>query len=400
MSEQQFSTSDDLAHLEKIGISTSTTGWQMTFGENHWRYPESVGNDTNVDDVNFNSHQESIYAVKRMSALDPMTSEPFMMFEFMKIDSSAEADAEFYGSATTAIESMASNIEINSLRGQLDDAQDEVNGYFDDDMRRDQVKNIENKISVLESGVDGSADRSKTAGAWFSSVNAGAKKSFRGSVALYMPNDIQINDTMMYNEDSRKFGALIGAGLSNDGAGENVVGLGTIFNSVNIAAAGVALGKAIGGKASDAIGGLVGFGIGDVIGAEVNRRTGKVSNPNEYLQYKNTPLRTFTFSWTFLPDSVFESEQAAGIIKAFRTAAHATRESATLIRVPDTVILSIHGAADIIQIPPCYIESVSVTYNPNNSSFFKRNNAPVEIGLGVTLKEIVPIYADDVEGGY
>ncbi len=54
----------------------------------------------------------------------------------------------------------------------------------------------------------------------------------------------------------------------------------------------------------------------------------------------------------------------------------------------------------MIQLPPCVIESVGVSYNPNNSSFFRRNNAPVEIRLGVTLKEIVPIYAGDVERGY
>ena len=54
----------------------------------------------------------------------------------------------------------------------------------------------------------------------------------------------------------------------------------------------------------------------------------------------------------------------------------------------------------MIQLPPCFIESVNVTYNPNNSSFFKRNNAPVEIGFSLTLKEIVQIYSDDVEGGF
>jgi hypothetical protein len=54
----------------------------------------------------------------------------------------------------------------------------------------------------------------------------------------------------------------------------------------------------------------------------------------------------------------------------------------------------------MIQLPACFIETVNVTYNPNNTSFFKRNNAPVEIGLSVGLKEIVPIYADDVERGY
>ena len=51
----------------------------------------------------------------------------------------------------------------------------------------------------------------------------------------------------------------------------------------------------------------------------------------------------------------------------------------------------------MIQLPPCVIESVNVTYNPNVSSFFKENNAPVEIGLSVYLKEMVPIYADDIE---
>ena len=51
-----MSTADDMAHLERVGISTDTTGWQMRFGQNHWKYPETVGNDTSVDDINFNSH--------------------------------------------------------------------------------------------------------------------------------------------------------------------------------------------------------------------------------------------------------------------------------------------------------------------------------------------------------
>ena len=32
-------------------------------------------------------------------------------------------------------------------------------------------------------------------------------------------------------------------------------------------------------------------------------------------------------------------------------------------------------------------------------SCIKQNNAPVEVGLSITLKEIVPIYKQDVEGG-
>ena len=53
----------------------------------------------------------------------------------------------------------------------------------------------------------------------------------------------------------------------------------------------------------------------------------------------------------------------------------------------------------MIQMPPLVIESVNVSYNPNNSSFFVEGGHPVEVGLSVTLKEIVPLYKQDVEGG-
>ena len=71
-----------------------------------------------------------------------------------------------------------------------------------------------------------------------------------------------------------------------------------------------------------------------------------------------------------------------------------------VVTVPDHVVVSFHGARDMVQLPPCVIESVNVTYNPNVSSFFKQNNSPVEVGLAVTLKEMVPIYVEDVEAGY
>jgi hypothetical protein len=54
----------------------------------------------------------------------------------------------------------------------------------------------------------------------------------------------------------------------------------------------------------------------------------------------------------------------------------------------------------MIQLPPVVVENVGVTYNPNNSSFFRKNNSPVEINLTVTLKELNPLYRDDVKAGY
>ena len=54
----------------------------------------------------------------------------------------------------------------------------------------------------------------------------------------------------------------------------------------------------------------------------------------------------------------------------------------------------------MIQLPSLVIESVNVSYNPNNTSFFKHGNAPVEVGLAITFKEMVPLYRQDVEEGW
>jgi hypothetical protein len=111
-------------------------------------------------------------------------------------------------------------------------------------------------------------------------------------------------------------------------------------------------------------------------------------------------MRSFSFAFNFLPDSVEESGEATNIIKQFRLAAHAEKNDNITVTVPDHCIVSFHGAQDMIQLPACVIESVNVSYNPNNTSFFKHKNAPVEINLSVTLKEIAPIFKGDVERGF
>ena len=148
------------------------------------------------------------------------------------------------------------------------------------------------------------------------------------------------------------------------------------------------------------LGALAGYGIGDIVATEMQRSTGAMLNKNEFAAYGSTPLRNFTFNWTILPDSEKESDQAAGLIKFFRTSMHATKNDQVTLTVPDHCIVSFHGSKDMIQLPPLVVETVTVTYNPNNSSFFRKGNSPVEIGLAVGLKEIYPLYQDDVQKGF
>ena len=361
------------------GVKASMTG-------QHYKYPQTVGQDTIADNVNFNSHDSSEYAIKRSNLISEATSEPFMLFEFMTIDQDILNARN--SAASTAISKL---LKINSAEESRAQTRAE-------EQRRQQAQT--GNYSAIGGIADVPAGSIVTTGTkiknWIKESIEPAPRNYTGSIALYMPTDIQINDSMVYNEDTRKLGAALNSFASGeDGELVNWV---TATDPTVLAAAGATAG--IIPIIPAALTAVITGSIGSLVQTEMQRHTGKVMNPNELARYSQTALRTFTFNWTMLPDNEYESDQAAGLIKFFRKSAHAKRTSSTLVTVPDHVVTSFHGAKDMIQLPPCFIESVNVTYNPNNSSFFKRNNAQVEIGLGVTLKEIVPIYAQDVERGY
>jgi len=359
----------------------------------HWKYPQTVGQDTVMDDVNFNSNETSEYAIKRMNRISEATSEPFMMFEFMKvIEKNNEQEAAVRDAMHSYIEAADINEQQNILNEEFLGSAGLITEQDQDLINEHKQRQVALKKQMQE--------KAPKVRGFFSFQRA--FRRLTGSIALYMPTDIQINDSMVYNEDTRKFGGIVEAGLQNQA---NDFEFASLLNAGPLAAITAAgaygldkLGK--GGRTATLLSAVGGGVVGDIAGTELQRSLGKTGNPNEFAAYENTTLRTFTFNWTILPDNQYESDQAAGLIKFFRKSAHATKKGPTRIVVPDEVVVSFHGAKDMIQIPPCFIESVNVTYNPNVSSFFKRNNSPVEIGLGVTLKEIGPIYSGDVEGGY
>tara|TARA_B000000475_G_C15974325_1_gene438370 strand:- start:242 stop:1414 length:1173 start_codon:yes stop_codon:yes gene_type:complete len=379
------------------GVNVHATG---TPSVEHWKYPASVGNDTYSDNINFNSHESSEYAQRRMDNISETTHEPFMLLEMLTIDKSKQQVAGDYTEAGrqkanealgTAGEAVGGTYGIyNNFWKVIDDSQ---LAKYQDAGREDFQK----------------FDWVGAAGGWiadfFKKLGSVAQRNYTGSIALYMPTDIQINDQMVYNDDNRTLGALAddifadGFGGAMDNFKKAVANPTVLTSPAALALTTGALG-ALGGGTSAAVGAVAGGAIGTAVRTELQRATGQVANPNELTAYASTALRTFTFNWTILPDSQYESDQAAGLIKFLRKSAHAKKDSSLIVTVPDHCVISFHGAKDMIQLPPLVIESVNVTYNPNNSSFFRRNNSPVEIGLSASFKEIAPIYQSDVEAGY
>ena len=392
---------DDFSARERqIASSGSVVNLNNTDKWEHWKYPETVGNDTGVDDVNFNSHEASEYAKLRMGATSTMTQEPFVMFEFLRVseDIGKANNSNIYSDTINAAKNIASFDTLSTAyeaasafikaHTGLETTSGPAGASADVTVQDEATKmKLSEKANVqLAAAKD-----------FVLTYTVPAKRDYTGSIAMYMPTDIQINDTMLYNEDSRKFAAGLREFMEH---GETAFANKAVLSSKAVIAAGAGMLSTVIPKVSGPLGALVGYGLGDIVANEMQRATGGMLNPNEFIQYTNTGLRTFTFNWTILPDSENESKQAAGLIKFFRKSAHAKKNNPVTLTVPDHCVVSFHGAKDMIQLPPCVIESVGVSYNPNTSSFFKQNNSPVEIALTVGLKEMVPIYNDDVEAGY
>ena len=403
---QTFAAHSDTAALIAATHGNTTRGYYHQIEKPpSWKYPQDVGEDVKAS-INYNTHDSSEYAKKRLGEINKQSYEPFIFFEFLQVMSSSKW-AEY-----KKLQQTYDGDDFWTTDYARETALD-PESYGDYDAVTKTSEFMETEIKPMLAAVERDPN-----------VFDKARRVYNGSVALYMPTDIAINDTVVYNEETRKAAATLRA-LKNN-FNDNWINP-TYLTDQSLTALVVAgvvgaskfigrgkkdipvkvykgfmgtLQKFFAGSGATVMAGLGGLAIGSILSPETQRHIGKVLNPHEYMAYQSTGMRNFTFTWKFLPDNPDESVQCREIIKHFRIAAHAERLDTLRLSVPDHVVTSFHGAGDMIQLPPTVIESTTVSYNPNAASFFKHNGAPVEVDLSVTLKEMVPIYKDDVRSGY
>ena len=374
------------------------------------KYPQTVGESLSGNVVNYNSNQSSVHA-KNMAKnhIDKEAAEPFVFFEFMSVlpkDKYKQYKSFYKRDGKPKLSDVTDAKPMNfASAAQIETA---LLGNTSDLTRT--VSNIKGE-SVEEKVKAGSTIEQAASAASEKGFMKPVLREFKGSIAMYMPTDIQINDTFVYNEQSRKTFGTLESALKGEITVETATSMGITAGMIG---AGTAIGflaekfskgatstfgKFVGDKGTEAGGFLGAAGTGIVLD-EYQRSSGKATNPHEYMAYGSTGLRNFSYTFTFLPDSKKESDEVVEIIKQFRHAAHASVIDGLKVQVPEHVIVTHHGAGNMIQLPPLVIESVNVTYNPNNASYFMEGNNPVEVGLNITLKEIVPIYKEDIDGGF
>ena len=375
-----------------------------------YSYPNYLGQDLRKDGiVNWNSNYDYAMEVNHAGAdeigilerdrkfadrrtenlLDAGTTDPFIMFEFVKIDHNSD------GSDTTS-QKIAK--KIGGLVGEKTGTVSEIEEF---DMVSTEKKE---KQSALDKAKD-SAGMMKMLTTAYKSWKP--KKIPGDTIVLYMTPGISIADSISYDEDTRKLAAVIeeldSVNLKDHMTGQGANDMTTLAISAAAgigAAAGNLLSKVLpGGAITGMVSTLLGGSVADAIKGEAEMRRGATMNPNEYIRYKSTPLRNFSFDFKFLPDTPEESIHCKNIIKSFRKNAHATKASSITIEIPSTCIVSFHGIKDIVQLPPLVVTSVNTTFSPTAVTRFT-DKRPVEMNFSVSLQEIQPIYSGDVEAGY
>ena len=226
----------------------------------HWKYPQTVGNDTIMDNINFNSHTTSEYAIARNDwGISEATREPFMLFEFMKINTPTKERTQAY---KEAVENIIGSVDANeSLKNVLSEDFLNTDSGTDgsDEALKERIKLAKENVERTQGAVQG-----------FMDIGKPAQRHYTGSIALYMPTDIQVNDSLVYTEDTRRFGAVVEALRESGVDGIGDVDFNQLINNQTIAGALGGLGL-LGGKSAGLISALAGFGIGDIVTQELQR---------------------------------------------------------------------------------------------------------------------------------
>lgn len=231
-------------------------------------------------------------------------------------------------------------------------------------------------------------------------------------VSLYMPMGFAINDQAVF--ETAATGAIGGAAsaLLSGADPTNVTRSDVEAIAMNSAEA---LGQTAGGLAGSAasvlpgrvsglVGGILGaVGAGQVATAaakEYNKQAQVSVNPREFMLYKSPGMRNFSFRFRFIPDNEQESKVAEEIVKWFRRGMYPTAAGQYSFNFPDAFQIEIKNMQGLPKLPEVFLESCSVTYNPNSMSYFKQGNRPVEINMSLEFKELQPITRENVNEGY
>ena len=142
----------------------------------------------------------------------------------------------------------------------------------------------------------------------------------------------------------------------------------------------------------------------------ISRTTGAVLNSNLELLFQGVNLRTFQFTFDMAPRSRPEAEEVKQIIRTFKREMSARSGGAAsgsntnvglFITAPSLFQLTYKSGPNkhpfLNTFKPCALTDVAVNYTASGTYATYDDGSPVHIQMGLTFKEINPVYSEDYD---
>jgi len=226
------------------------------------------------------------------------------------------------------------------------------------------------------------------------------KKNILGTVRLPMTGALSESNSVGWGPDNLSALSLAGARLASAGI--------DIFTGGNI--------DDIFAEAGDTIQNLIGdiskeqiktFFAGEAVGANIfTRGTGMILNPNLELLFNGPNLRTFQYSFNFIPREPAEARNIRNIIRFFKQNMAPKRDSGgTFLESPNIFQLKYltDGGEDhpfLNHIKLTALTNFTVNYTPSNQYMtYEENKSMTAYQVGMTFNELEPVLFDDFNEG-
>jgi hypothetical protein len=223
------------------------------------------------------------------------------------------------------------------------------------------------------------------------SGNITVRDETKDEIALYMPTNYTVNDTLAYT--SARGGWVEGAAQT----------FGQVDTLGDLASRALGVGGAIGAAVARSVGQAAVDAItpGSDVSSLFNRSRGRVMNPNQFSLFESPQLRSFSFNFKMIPQSEQEANAIPEIIKKFRMASYPDLDANGIeFLFPKIFKIKIVNNDNIIKMPYVACESVGVVYNPSSMSYFRYENTPSEIDLTLSFKELRQLTKQQISEGF
>lgn len=176
----------------------------------------------------------------------------------------------------------------------------------------------------------------------------------------------------------------------------------------------VELGAPIAKGIGKAVGSAIGVDVSDIAEPTVNYlKSGysasahmlgarkRLPNPGQFQTYNSSSLRSFDFSFTFIPESKEEAKNVIDIITTFKTfSSPSTDDTKLSLMSPFMWIISVTNGVinKLMNLKVCVCTNVDVTYGTDKFDIFE-DGMPKKIDLSLSFAESELTYAENYNKG-